>query len=183
MNHFVTTCEFKVELRFGNAKIGSKLAIFCPLWPWNCTDDIPKSMRHLFYDTSSFMHCFVTISDFKLELVWKLSDWVENQRSFAQFDLLIWQMTLKNNTAPLRCCFKFCVSFRSHWSLQTGVTVQKRPNWGKISFDLCDLDLWHLTLTYCMGITFVNSNNYWQFHDTMTGTLWTRHQRMHVPPP
>ena len=36
---------------------------------------------------------------------------------------------------------------------------------------LCDLDLWPLTLTFCMDVTFVTSNHSWKFHDnTMMGT-------------
>ena len=38
-------------------------------------------------------------------------------------------MALKNNRAPLLCCFKLCASFHSHLWIQTGVTVRKRPNW------------------------------------------------------
>ena len=56
--------------------------------------------------------------------------------------------------------------------IQTGVRVQKRPNSGKM-FDVCDLDLWPLTLTFCMDITFVSGNNSWKFHDdTLRGTWW-----------
>ena len=40
-------------------------------------------------------------------------------------------MTLKNNRAPLLCYFKLCAAFRSHWWIETGVTVRKRPIWGK----------------------------------------------------
>ena len=40
--------------------------------------------------------------------------------------LVIWQMTLKNNRAPLLCYIKLCAAFRSHWWIQTGVTVRKR---------------------------------------------------------
>ena len=40
-------------------------------------------------------------------------------------------MTLENNRAPLLCYFKLCVSFRSHWWIQGGVTVRKRPIWVK----------------------------------------------------
>ena len=40
--------------------------------------------------------------------------------------------------------------------------------WG---YDLCDLDLWPLTLTFCIDITFVIGNNSWTFHDdTVMGT-------------
>ena len=49
-------------------------------------------------------------------------------------DLEIWWMTLKNNRAPLLCYFKLYVSFRSHWWIQTGVRVRKRPIW--VKFDV-----------------------------------------------
>ena len=48
-------------------------------------------------------------------------------------DLEIWWMTLKNNRAPLLCYLNLCASFRSHWWIQTGVTVRKRPIW--VQFD------------------------------------------------
>ena len=35
-------------------------------------------------------------------------------------------MTFKNNRAPLLCYVKLCASFRSHWWIQTWVTVWKR---------------------------------------------------------
>ena len=46
-------------------------------------------------------------------------------------DLEIWRMTFKNNRAPLLCYFKLCEAFRSHWWIQTGVTIRKRPIWVK----------------------------------------------------
>ena len=42
-------------------------------------------------------------------------------------------MTLKNNRAPLLPYFKLCVSFHTHWWIQTGVTVRKHPIWVKIN--------------------------------------------------
>ena len=44
-------------------------------------------------------------------------------------DLEIWRMTFKNNRAPLLCYFKLCAAFRSHWWIETGVTVWKRTIW------------------------------------------------------
>ena len=38
----------------------------------------------------------------------------------------------KNNRAPLLCYFKLFASFRSHWWIQTGVTVRKRLIWVNI---------------------------------------------------
>ena len=55
-----------------------------------------------------------------------------NQRFFVPCDLEIWQMAFKNNRAPLLCYFKLCAAFRSHWWIQSGVTVRKRPIWVKI---------------------------------------------------
>ena len=41
----------------------------------------------------------------------------------------------------------------------------------KLGFNLCELDLWPLTLTFCMDIIFVTGNYPWKFHDdTMTET-------------
>ena len=41
----------------------------------------------------------------------------------------------------------------------------------KLVYDLCDLDLWPLTLKFCMNITYVIGNNSWKFcDDAMMGT-------------
>ena len=66
---------------------------------------------------------------------WSYSPETPNLGKIWQFfepcDLVIWRMTLKNNRAPLQCYFKLCAAFRSHWWIQTGVTVRKRPIWVK----------------------------------------------------
>ena len=69
------------------------------------------------------------------------------RRFLEPCDLEIWRMTLKNNRAPLLCYFKLCASFRSHWWIQTGVTVRKRPM-GQIRrfLEPCDLEIWRMTL-------------------------------------
>ena len=56
-----------------------------------------------------------------------------NRRFFSPCDLEIWWMTPKNNRAPLLCYFKLFASFRSHWWIQTRVTVRKRLIWVKIN--------------------------------------------------
>ena len=53
------------------------------------------------------------------------------RRFLEPCDLEIWRMTLQNNRAPLLCYFKLCAAFRSHWWIQSGVTVRKRPIWVK----------------------------------------------------
>ena len=45
VHHFKAICEFKLELQSGNAQFGSKLAIFCPVWPWNLRDDLKNNNR------------------------------------------------------------------------------------------------------------------------------------------
>ena len=66
MHHFVAICEFKLELvrtRPIWVKIDffSRVTLQFNVWPW-------KIIGHLFYATSSFVHHFVAIGDFKLEL-------------------------------------------------------------------------------------------------------------------
>ena len=55
----------------------------------------------------------------------------QNRRFFEPCDLEIRRVTFKNNMAPLLCYFKLCAAFCSHWWIQTGVTVRKRPIWVK----------------------------------------------------
>ena len=55
----------------------------------------------------------------------------QHRRFFEPCDRKIWWMTFKNNRAPLLCYFKLCAAFRSHWWIQTGVKVRKRPIWVK----------------------------------------------------
>ena len=93
----------------------SRVTLQFDVWPW-------KTIGHLFYATSSFVHHFVAIGDFKLELQ-------SGNAQFGPHDLEIWRMTFKNNRAPLLCYFKLCAAFCSHWWIQTGVTVRKRPIW------------------------------------------------------
>ena len=69
VHHFVAIGEFKLELQSGNAQFGSNSTIFRAVrgtlkfdgWPW-------KTIGYLFYATSSFVHHFVAIGEFKLEL-------------------------------------------------------------------------------------------------------------------
>ena len=68
VHHFVAIGEFKLELQSGNGQFGSKSTIFFSrvtlqfdVWPW-------KTIVHLFYFISSFVHNFVAIGEFNLEL-------------------------------------------------------------------------------------------------------------------
>ena len=124
-----------------------------------------KTIGHLFYATSSFVHHFIAIGVFKLELQSGNAQSGSNSEISAPCDLEIWRMTLKNNRAPLLSNIKLYVSFHHHMWIQTGVTVRKRK------FGSWPLWPWPLTLTFCMDLTLVQCDNYWKFHDdTMMGT-------------
>ena len=132
MHHFKSMSDFKLELQSGNAQLGSKSTIFLAVWPWKLTDDLEKQW------STSFMllQALCIISKPLVNSNWSYSPETpnlgHNRRIFLPCDLEIWRMTLKNNRAPLLCYFKLCASFRSHWWIQTGVTVRKRPIWVKI---------------------------------------------------
>ena len=49
-------------------QIGFESSIFQPVWPWNLMDDPQKTIGHLSYATLSFLHHFVAIGEYKLEL-------------------------------------------------------------------------------------------------------------------
>ena len=65
VHHFKAIGKFKLKLQSGNAQFRSKSTIFLShvtlkfdRWP-------SKTIGHLFYDTSSFVHHFVVIGEFK----------------------------------------------------------------------------------------------------------------------
>ena len=70
VHHFVTIGVFKLELESGNAQSGPNSTSFRAVWPRNLKFDVwPwKTIGHLFYVTSSFVHHFAAIGVFKLEL-------------------------------------------------------------------------------------------------------------------
>ena len=105
-----------------------------------------KTTWHLFYPTSSFVHPFVAICEFKLELASANAQFGSKSLTFR--DREIWRITLKSYKTRLLCHFKLCASFGSPLLIQAGVTVRKFPNWGKI-------DLWLMTLICCMHITLI----------------------------
>ena len=93
-------------------------------WPW-------KTIGHLFNATSNFVHHFVAIGEFKLELQSGNAQFGSNSTIFRAVWPCNLTYDLENNRAILLCYFKLCTSFRSHWWIQTGVTVRKRPFWVK----------------------------------------------------
>ena len=91
-----------------------------------------KKIGQLFYISSSFVHHFKAIGEFKLEIQSGNAQFRTKSAIFCP----LWPWNLMNdlekNRAPLLCCFRLCATFHSHQSIQNRVTVQKRPVWVKI---------------------------------------------------
>ena len=133
VRHSIAICEFKLDLQSRNAQFESKSMVFFlshvtlkfNRWPW-------KTIGQLFYTTSSIVHHFKAMGEFKLELQSGTAEFGSKSATSFPCDLEIWQMTLKNNRAPLLDCFKLCASFHRHQCIQTRVVVRKRLIWVKI---------------------------------------------------
>ena len=88
-----------------------------------------KTIGHLFYVASSFVHDFTTISEFKLELQSR------NAQIWSKSTIFFSRVTLKFNGRPSKTIghlFYATSSFVQHfvprhWWIQIGVTVWKRP--------------------------------------------------------
>ena len=91
-----------------------------------------KTIGHLVYATSSVVYHFVAIVELKLEIQSGNAQSGSNSTIFRAMWPWNLRMNLKNNRTPLLCYFNLCASFRSHWWIQTGVTVRKRAIWVKI---------------------------------------------------
>ena len=133
MHHFKSIGEFKLDLQSRNAQFGSQLVIFYPGWPSLKFYGWPwKTIGHV----SMLLQALCIISYPLVNSNWSYSPETTNLGQIRRFlepcDLEIWRMTLQNKRAPLLCYFKLCPSFRSHWWIQPGVTVRKRPIWVKI---------------------------------------------------
>ena len=131
VQHFVAIGEFKLELQSGTAQSGSNSTIFRALKPWNLMDDLAKQLG----TSSMILQALCIISyplvNSNLSYSRETLNSGQNRQFFEPCELEILWMTLKNNTASLLCYFKLCASFPTHWWIQIGVTVRKRPIWVK----------------------------------------------------
>ena len=108
----------------------------CDLEIWRIT--LKNNRALLPCATSSFLHHFVAIGEFKLELQ---SGNIQSGSNSTIF-LAVWPfMTLKNYRAPLLSTIKLYASFHRNMWIQTGVTVRKRLN-GVMTSVTLTFDLW-----------------------------------------
>ena len=126
----VTVRKRSIRVKIGNFL--SRVTLKFDRWPW-------KTIGHIFYVASSFVHHFIAISEFKLELQsgnaqfgskwtiflavwpWNLTDGLEKQQGTSS----------KHHQA---LCIISSSYVNSNWSYS--------PETAKLSVDLCDLDLW-----------------------------------------
>ena len=159
VQHFIAISEFKLESQSGNAQFGSKsFFVPCDLEIWQMTW---KKIGHLFYATSSFVHRFVAIGEFDLEL----------QSVNAQFGskstifLAVWPWNLTDDPEN-----QYGISPNQHQALCIILSSYVNSNWSygletpKLGLDPCDLHLWPLTLTFCIDVISVIVNDSWKFN-------------------
>ena len=84
--HFVGICEFTLELQSGNAQLGWKSSIFCPMWPWNLMDDLDFQLCTSF-QSHQWIQTGIT--------VWKHWIWIKITNFFVPCDREILQIPLK----------------------------------------------------------------------------------------
>ena len=106
VQHFIAIGEFKLELQSGNAQSRSKSTIFFSCVTLKFDGWPSKTIGHLFNATASFMHNFVAIGEFKLDLQTENAQFGSNSTIFRA--VWSWNFTddLKNNRAPRQCYCK-----------------------------------------------------------------------------
>ena len=106
------------------------------------------------------MHHFVAIGEFKLELQSGNAQSRSNSTTFRA----VWPWNLTDDLER-----QWGTSSKQHQAIRIISSSYLNSNWSyspetaKLGCDLCDLDLWPLTLTFCMDLTLVIGNNkVWQ---------------------
>ena len=123
-----------------------------------------KTIGHFFYATSGFVQHFIAIGEFKLELQSGNAQSGSNSKIFSA----VWPWNLMDDLEKLQG-----TSPKQHQAICTISSLYVNSNWShspetvKLGGDLCDLDLWLLTLTFGMDLTLVLGDNSWKYHDDM----------------
>ena len=153
-HHFVAKQWIQIWVTVRKLSIPKKIVNFLSRvilklhrWPW-------KTIGHLFYTTSSSVNLFIAIGS-KLAIFLSLLT--------LKLDRWPWK-TIGLSPMPHHALYIISLPYvKSNWSCCSETA--------KLGFDLCDLDLWYLTLTFWMDISSVDGNNSWTFcDDTMRGT-------------
>ena len=174
MHHFVAIGVFKLELESGNGQFEWNSTVFRAVWPWNSTDDL-KNNRALIQCYFKLCASFLPIGEFKHELQSGNAQSGSNSTIFRA----VWPWNLTDDLEK-----QYGTSSNQHQAIciiSSSYVNSNRsysPETVELGCDLCDLNLWPLTLTFCMDLTLVIGNNSWKFHDdTMMGTYSKRCDR------
>ena len=125
VHHFRAISAFKLELQSRNTQSGSNSSIFLSRVTLKFDTSLWKTTRHLLIASSGFVHRFITIDKFNLELQSGNTHFWSKSTIFYRRDLKIWRITLKINSGHLLCFFKLFAPFHSHLWNQKGVIVRK----------------------------------------------------------
>ena len=91
VHHCIAINKFKLELQFGNAQLRLKSLIFRAVSPRKLTDDLEKTIGHLCYATSRFVHHSIAICGFKLELQSRKAEFESKSAIFP----IVWPWNLR----------------------------------------------------------------------------------------
>ena len=138
--------NWSYSLEMPNLGQNHQFRVQCDLKIWRMTLKNKRTSWLCYFKLSVSFHSHWSIQ--AGVTVWLHPILGQNRQVFVPCDLEIWQMTLKNNRAPLLCHFKLSASLHSHWPIRDGVTVWKRPIWIKFDdfFASCDLEILQMTL-------------------------------------
>ena len=121
---WITVRERLIWVEIGN--FSSRVTLKFDRWPW-------KTIGHLFYVASSFVHYFIAISEFKLELQFGNTHFGSKSIILGPCDIQIWLMTLKIK-ANLRDLIA-----------ATGLIILLKLDSNRGFSSPCDLEIWWMT--------------------------------------
>ena len=129
----------------------SRMTLNIDGWPW-------ITIGHLSYAASSFVHHFIAIGEFKLEL--QSGNTQCRSKStivFSCVTLKFYGWPWKNNKATLLSNIKLCASFCCHMWIQTGVRVRKLLN-GVMTSVTLTFDRWPFAWTSLLSLVITPEN-------------------------
>ena len=127
-HHFITIGEFKLELQSRNATPNLVKICFFPRVTLKFDGWLWKTIGHLFYATSSVVHHFITIGEFKLELQSENAKICYFLCVTLKFDRWSWK-----TVGSLLCYSKLCASLYNHQKIHTRLTMRKGQIWVKLA--------------------------------------------------
>ena len=139
--------KWSYSLETPNLGQNRRFFVLCDLEIWRMT--LKNNMAPLlcYFKLSASLHSHLVIQN---------GVTVRKRQIWVKIGNFLSRVTLKFGGWPWKT-IGLCYSVNSNWSYS--------PETAKLGFDLCDLDLWPLTLTFCMDISSVIGNHSWKFHD------------------